>query len=153
MTVDCFYSAQCVEVEFSEVHSSKLGASAWPSPTGPALSGVAGAGSRGAGRICGVDLLQAMASRNARPSREFLMYRGGNTYIRNPRAGEGCLPARRYPTPTRQARSGVHPIEWNGHSRKLRQAFIAWGCKPMYDMFVARYAHPCVALARRANPS
>jgi hypothetical protein len=30
---------------------------------------------------------------------------------------------------------------------------IAWGCEPMYSMFVARYAHPCVALARRANPS
>jgi hypothetical protein len=38
----------------------------------------------------------------------------------------------------------IHRSAWNKNSRKLRQAFIAWGCEPMYGVCVAKYAHPCV---------
>jgi hypothetical protein len=39
-----------------------------------------------------------------------------------------------------------------GPSRKLRQAFIAWACEPMYDVFVARHAHPCVCVSEKGKP-
>ena len=45
--------------------------------------------------------------------------RGQFVHKKNPRAGEGRLPARRYPTPTGPARSGIHPTSWNGSSRNL----------------------------------
>ena len=87
-------------------------------------------------------LCQAVASRNSRSSENFLCTQGGrNAYIRKPMSGGGVSTrqrsdattgvfrrhntrrhgrsARRYPTPTGLARSGIHPSVRNRDSRKF----------------------------------
>jgi hypothetical protein len=69
---------------------------------------------------------QAMSRYGSRTLRRSFVRKGVGVHKETHERVEGCLPtrrnslpARRHPTPTGPARSGIHPSAWNKNSRKL----------------------------------
>ena len=77
---------------------------------------------------------QAMSRYGSRTLRRSFVRKGVGVHKEPHERVEGCLPtrrrnslpARRHPTSTGPARSGIHPSAWNEYSRKLNFRFTAF---------------------------